>query len=75
MSVLKISKTCVFYIRTSDEYLTSYEKRSVLTDPYPNLVKYAHDVLKKNKKVLDIINTNKTCFIKINVKSSPQEIS
>ena len=50
MSVLKISKTCVFYIRTSDEYLTSYEKRSVLTDPYPNLVKYSPAVLKKKKK-------------------------
>ena len=24
--------------------------------------------------ILDIINTDKTCFIKINVESSPQEI-
>ena len=39
------------------------------TDPYPNLVKYSPDVLKKKTKVLDIINTNKTCFIKISVES------
>ena len=44
------------------------------TDPYPNLVKYSPDILKKKIKVLDIINTNKTCFIRIYVKSSPQEI-
>ena len=41
-------------------------------DPYPNIVKYSPDVLKKKTKVLDIINTNKTCFIKINVESSPR---
>ena len=39
-------------------------------DPYPNLIKYSPDVLKKKKKVLDIINTDKICFIKINVESS-----
>ena len=33
----------------------------------PNLIKYSPDVLKKNTKFLDIINTNKICFIKINV--------
>ena len=44
------------------------------TDPYPNLVRYSTDVLKKETKVLDIINTDKTCFIKINVETSPQEI-
>ena len=35
----------------------------IKTDPYPNLVKYSLDVLKKKTKVLDIINTGKTCFI------------
>ena len=40
-------------------------------DPYQNLVKYSSDVLKKKTKVLDIINTDKSCFIKINVESSP----
>ena len=44
------------------------------TDPYPNLVKYSPDVLKKKTKVLDIISTDKKCFIRINVESSPQEI-
>ena len=43
-------------------------------DPYPNLFKYSPDVLKKKTKVLDIINMDKTCFVKINVESSPQEI-
>jgi hypothetical protein len=38
------------------------------TDPYPILVKYSPDVLKKKTKVLDIINTDKTCFIKIHVE-------
>ena len=43
------------------------------TDPYPNLVEYSPDVLnlKKKTKVLDILNTDKTCFIKINVESGP----
>ena len=44
------------------------------TDPYPNLVKYSPDVLKKEIKVLDIIKTDKTCFIKTNEESSPREI-
>jgi hypothetical protein len=44
------------------------------TDPYPNLVKYSPDVLEKKTKVLDFINTDKTCFIKINIESSPREI-
>ena len=46
------------------------------TDPFPNLVKYSPGILKKKTKVLDIIifNTDKTCFIKINVESSPREI-
>ena len=35
MSVLKMSKYLVFFIRTSDEYLRRYGKGSVVkTDPY-----------------------------------------
>ena len=43
------------------------------TGPHPNLVKYSPDVLKKKTNILDIIGTNKACFIKINVESSPQQ--
>ena len=35
------------------------------TDSYPNLVKYSPDVLKKKTKVLDIINMDKTCFMRL----------
>ena len=42
-------------------------------DPYPNL-KYSPDVLKNKTKVLDFINTEKTCNLKINVESSLQKI-
>ena len=44
------------------------------TDPYPNLVKYSSDVIEQKTKVFGVINTDKTCFIEINVESSPQEI-
>ena len=37
-------------------------------------IKYPSDVIKKKTKVLDIFNTDKKYFIKINVESSPQEI-
>ena len=50
------------------------ESESLKTDPYPILVKYSPDVLKKKTKVLNIINKDKTRFIKNNVESSPQEI-
>ena len=43
----------------SGEYLTRYVKGSVVKmDPYSYLVKYFLGVLKKNAKVLDIVNTN-----------------
>jgi hypothetical protein len=63
LSVLKISNTFVFFLRTSDEYFTSYGQGSLKTDlkkkdPSPNLVKYSPDVLKKKTKVLDIINAS-----------------
>ena len=41
------------------------------TDPYPNLVKYSLNVLKKITKALDFFNTDKSCFLKINVELSP----
>ena len=43
-------------------------------DPCPYLVKYSFDVLKKKTKFLDIFDTNKKCFMKINIESSPQAI-
>ena len=83
-SVLKISKTFVFFLRTSGEYLTRFGRGSVFkirfqryvvkTDPCPYLIKYSPDVLKEKTKVLDNINMDKKCFIKFNVESSPQEI-
>jgi hypothetical protein len=57
LSVLKISKTFVFFWRTSGEYLKKYIQGSVIstdpwkrilkTDPCPYLVKYSR-VLEKN---------------------------
>ena len=57
LSVLKISKTFVFFLRKSGEYLKKYRQGSVFTtdpwkrilktDPCPYLVKYLLDVLKK----------------------------
>ena len=84
LSVLKISKTFVFFFRTSNEYSKKYRQGSVFTtdpwkrilktDPCPYLVKYSLDVLKKKTKVLDIFNTDNKCFFKNNIESSPQEI-
>ena len=34
------------------------------TNPCPYLVKYSPDILKRKTKVLDILNTDKQCFIK-----------
>ena len=83
MSVLKISKTIVFFLRTSSEYLTRYGQGSVfkirfqgsveITDPGLYFFEYLPDDLKKTK-VLDIFNTDKKCFMKINIESSPLEI-
>ena len=81
--MLKISETFVCFRRKPREYLTRFGQGSVFkirfkgsvvkTDQFPQLVKYSTDVLKKTK-VLDILNTDKKCFIKINVESRPQEI-
>ena len=35
---------------------------------------YSTDVLKKKTKVLDIFNTDKKCFMKINIETSPRSI-
>ena len=54
--------------KSSGEYSKKYGQGSVFTtDPCPNLVKYLLDVLKEKIKVLDILNTNKKCVIKINI--------
>ena len=84
LSVLKISKTFVFFLRTSGEYSKKYWQGSVFTmgpwkrilktDPCPYLVQYYLDVLKKKTKVLYILNTNKKCFMKINIESRTLEI-
>ena len=76
LSVLKISK--------SSEYLTRYgqgpvfkirfEGSVVKTDPCLYFCEYSPDVLKKKTKVLDIFNTKKKDFVKINIESSAQEI-
>ena len=49
-------------------------KQILKTDPWPYLVKYLLDVLKKKTKVLDIFYIAKKCFKKIYIESSPQEI-
>ena len=84
LSVLKISKTHVFFLRTSDECLKRYKQGSVFTtdpwkrilktDPCPYFFEYSPDVLKKKTKVLDIFNTDKKWFMKINIEQSPPEI-
>ena len=59
LSVLKISKTYVFF-------LTRYRQGSVVkTDPSLYFFEYSSEVLKKKTKVLDILNTDKHCYIKI----------
>ena len=84
LSVLKISKKFVFFVWTSREYLTRYGQGSVflkicfqgsveITDPCLYLFKYSPDVLKK-EKVLYIFNTDKKCFIKMNIELSLPEI-
>ena len=46
-------------------------KRILKTDPFPYLVKYSLEVLKKKTKFLDILNTEKKCLKKIyKIKSS-----
>ena len=76
-----MSKTFVFFL---GEYSKTYRQGSVFkidpskqtlkTDPCPYLAKYSLDVLKKKTKVLVIFNTDKKCFLKINIESSPPEI-
>ena len=46
--------------------------KSYLKQDY--VVKYSLDVLKKETKVINISSTDKICFMKINIESSPPEI-
>ena len=71
LSVLKISKKFIFFLRRT---LGEYSKIFLKTDPCPFLVKYSLDVLKKKTKVLDISNIDKKWIMKINTESSPPEI-
>ena len=76
MSVSKISKNLVFFLRTSSEYLTRIRFQGSVkkTDHCLYFFEYSPDVLKKKTKVLDIFNTDKKCFMKINIESSPRKI-
>ena len=66
------------------EFLTRYGQGSVFeirfqgsvvkTDPCLYFFEYSPNVLKKKKKVINIFNTDKKCYIKINIESSPLEI-
>ena len=51
--------------------------RSVFKDPfsqYQYLFEYSPEALKKKKKVLDIFDMDKKCFMKINIESSSPEL-
>ena len=84
MAGLEISKTFVFFLRTTSEYLTKYGQGSVSnirfqgsvvkTDPGLYVYEYSSDVLKKKTKFLDIFDTNKKCVMKITIESSPTDI-
>ena len=75
LSVSKISKNLVFFLRKSSEYLTRYGQGSVeITNPCLYFFEYSPDIPKNKTKVLDIFNTDKKCFMKINIESSPPEI-
>ena len=65
-----LSKTFVFFLRTTSEYLTRY-LLVVKKDPCKNLLEYSP---KRKTRVLDIFNTDQKCFIQINIESNPQEI-
>jgi hypothetical protein len=45
-----------------------------ITDPCLYLFDYSPEVLRKKTKVLDFFNTDKKCFLNINIESSPPEI-
>ena len=81
---IKLSKNFVFFLRTSGEYLKKYRQGSVFkTDPWKWIFKTDHcqylikcslEVLQKKTKVLDIFDTDKKYFMKINIESNPPEI-
>ena len=82
LSGLKITKKFVLFLRMSSEYLTRYGQGSVFKICFQGSVEitclyffeYSPDFLKEKTKTLDIFNTDKKCFIKINIESSPPEI-
>ena len=68
MSVLKISKTFVFFLRTPIEYLTRYGQGSTFKIRSQGSLSI---FLKKKTKVIDIFNMDKKCFLKINIDMDP----
>ena len=81
LSVIKINKTFVFFLRTSGKYSKKYRQGSVFTtdpwkrilktDPCPYLVKYSLDVLKKKTKFyIFLIRTKSIYQKKYRIKSS-----
>ena len=74
LSVLKISKTFIFFLKTSGEYSKIWQGSVFTTDPCQYLVRYSLGVLKKKTKVLDIFDTETKCFFKNNIETSNQEI-
>ena len=73
LSVLRKSKTLVFFLRTSGEYSKKcrFWKLILKTDPYPYPVNYSLDVIKNEPKVLDVLITDKN-VLKNKMESSPQ---
>ena len=69
-----------FYINFHKTFLSVLKNLKLLfssvvkTDPCLYFFEYSPDVLKKKKNVLDIFNTYKKGFMKINIETSPPEI-
>ena len=67
----------------NNEYITRYGQGSVFKicfqgsveiNPCLYFFEYSPEVLKKKTKVLNKFNTDKQCFIQINIELSPPEI-
>ena len=61
-------------IGQGSDFKIRFQGSVVKTDSCLYFFEYSPDVLKKNTEVLDIFNTDKKCFMKINIESSPPEI-
>ena len=72
LSVLKISETFAFFLRTSSEYLTRYGQGSVFKICFSISLNIYLMLLRQKTKVLDILNTDKN--MKIYIKKSPAEV-